>query len=208
VTSGGGGAVRRRLAALLLAAGPWQWSCARDAAGPEGPGCGGTYPAQASSPYVLPYSVGSAFVVDQGNCSDGSHGPGTAVRFAYDFLMPIGTPVVAAREGVVLLVTEVFEDGNRTPGRENFVNVVHDDGTIAAYVHLTRDGALVGVGDRVDRGQVIATSGDTGASTEPHLHFHVQGCSGCGTVAVTFRNTRPHPGGLVAGETYRAEPAE
>jgi murein DD-endopeptidase MepM/ murein hydrolase activator NlpD len=165
----------------------------------------GPYPVQSASPYVLPFQVGQMYVVGQGNCSEGSHAPGTIVQHAYDFLMPIGTPVVASREGTVLLVEERFEDGNRTPGEENFVNVVHADDSIAAYVHLTRDGALVDVGDAVQRGDVIGTSGDTGASTEPHLHFHVQRCSACETIPVTFLNTRPHPDGLVEGEAYTAE---
>jgi len=52
----------------------------------------------------------------------------------------------------------------------------------------------------------MSLSGDTGSSSEPHLHFHVQGCDGCPTVPVTFSNTRSHPTGLIQGEVYRAEP--
>jgi len=174
--------------------------------GPTASRCTATYPDQATSPYVLPYPPGAAFVIGQGNCTDGSHAPGSLVAYAYDFLMPIGSPVVAARPGTVLLVEERYTDGTRVAGEENYVNVVHDDGSIAAYVHLTRDGALVAVGDRVDQGQVIGLSGDTGSSSEPHLHFHVQACEGCATVPVTFRNTRPHPNGLVQGQTYEAAP--
>jgi murein DD-endopeptidase MepM/ murein hydrolase activator NlpD len=181
-------------------------------AGCEGGGNGaggaslcGPYPAQSSSPYVLPFQVGQAYELSQGNCASGSHAPGTIVQHAYDFRMPIGTPVIAAREGTVLLVEERFADRNRTPGEENFINVTHADGTIAAYVHLTRDGASVEVGDVIQRGELIGSSGDTGSSTEPHLHFHVQRCSGCETIPVSFLNTRPHPNGLVEGETYTAE---
>jgi murein DD-endopeptidase MepM/ murein hydrolase activator NlpD len=165
----------------------------------------GPYPAQANSPYVLPFQVGQMYEVSQGNCASDSHKAGTIVQYAYDFRMPVGTPVVASRDGIVLLVEERFEDGNRTPGEENFVNIVHDDDSIAAYVHLTRDGALVVVGDSVRRGDLIGSSGDTGSSTEPHLHFHVQRCAGCETVPVTFLNTRPHADGLMEGETYAAE---
>jgi murein DD-endopeptidase MepM/ murein hydrolase activator NlpD len=120
--------------------------------------------------------------------------------------MPIGTPILASRAGTVLLVEERFADGTRIPGQENYVNVTHSDESIAGYVHLTTGGALVQVGERVQAGQVIGLSGDTGASTEPHLHFHVQGCEGCATVPVTFRNTRAHPRGLVQGESYTSEP--
>lgn len=172
---------------------------------PSGQACNGPYPPTASSPYILPYESGRSFVVGQGNCSNsGSHAAGTIVQYAYDFLMPIGTNVVAARDGEVLLVEERFVDGNRTAGQENYINVRHADGTIAAYVHLTRDGALVSVGDMVRQGRIIGLSGDTGSSSEPHLHFHVQGCAGCPTVPVTFSNTRAHPRGLVQGESYAA----
>jgi murein DD-endopeptidase MepM/ murein hydrolase activator NlpD len=119
--------------------------------------------------------------------------------------MPIGTPVVASRAGEVILVEERFADGTRIPGQENYVNVRHGDGTIAGYVHLTTGGAFVSVGDSVAQGEILGLSGDSGSSSEPHLHFHVQACFGCSTEAVTFRNTRPHPRGLVTGERYTAE---
>jgi murein DD-endopeptidase MepM/ murein hydrolase activator NlpD len=49
------------------------------------------------------------------------------------------------------------------------------DGYLTRYAHLAR--FSVRVGDRVERGEVIATSGDTGYSTGPHLHFglHIDG---------------------------------
>ena len=168
--------------------------------------CEGPYPDQASSPYVLPYEVGKTFVIGQGNCGTGSHAKGTQVQYAYDILMPIGTPVVAARAGIVLLVEERFEDGTNVPGQENYINIVHSDGTIAGYVHLTKDGSNVAVNDVIVQGQLIGLSGNSGSSSEPHLHFHVQACSGCITTPITFRNTRSHPNGLVQGESYTAEP--
>jgi murein DD-endopeptidase MepM/ murein hydrolase activator NlpD len=181
--------------------------CSGDTPGsPDRMGCNAVYPDQATSRYVLPFEVGRSFTVGQGNCSEGSHAEGTDVQFAYDFLMPIGTPVVAARAGTVLLVEESYTDANRTAGMENYINVLHDDGTIAGYVHLTRDGVLVEVGQRIAQGEIIGHSGDTGSSSEAHLHFHIQECDGCGTVPVTFRNTRPHPQGLVVAEAYVAGP--
>jgi murein DD-endopeptidase MepM/ murein hydrolase activator NlpD len=120
--------------------------------------------------------------------------------------MPIGTPMLASRSGRVFLVEERFSDGTRIPGQENYINVLHSDGSMAGYVHLTRDGALVEVGDEVVQGQWIAVSGDTGSSTEAHLHFHVQGCDGCPTVPVTFRNARPATGRLLESQSYTADP--
>jgi murein DD-endopeptidase MepM/ murein hydrolase activator NlpD len=168
--------------------------------------CPGPYPDQATSPYTLPWRAGETYRVGQGNCGSGSHAAGTIVQYAYDILMPIGTPIVASRSGRVLLVEERYVDGTRTPGQENYINILHFDGTIAGYVHLTKDGALVDVGDIVAQGQRIGLSGDSGSSSEPHLHFHVQGCDGCATVPVTFRNTHPHPHGLVGGTSYTADP--
>lgn len=181
-------------------------ACRSGTTGPTGLDCAGPYPDQASSLYVLPWPIGLAFVVDQGNCGAGSHGAGTLVEYAYDILMPIGTPVVASRAGRVLLVESRYPDGTRRAGEENYVNILHDDGTIAGYVHLTTGGVLVGVGGRVERGHVIGLSGDSGSSSQPHLHFHVQRCDGCATMPVTFLNTSPHPRGLRSGRSYVAEP--
>lgn len=169
-------------------------------------GCAGPYPNQATSLYVLPYDVGASFVIGQGNCGSGSHAAGTIVQYAYDFLMPVGTNITAARSGEVILVEERFTDGNRTAGQENYINIRHADGSIAGYVHLTQNGALVSVGDMVTQGDVIGLSGDTGSSTQPHLHFHVQQGLGLPTIPLTFRNTRAHPQGLLQGQSYLADP--
>ena len=115
-----------QLVSIVLALGA---SCSGPA-GPSRDGCDVSYPPQDTSLYILPYPRGTAFRVGQGNCSDGSHARGTAVQFAYDFLMPIGQAIVAARGGEILLVEERFSDGNRTPGHENYVDILHDDGTI------------------------------------------------------------------------------
>lgn len=164
----------------------------------------GPYPAQASSPYVLPYPAGDSYFVSQGNCTQRTHVLGTRDQFAYDFALPIGATVVAARAGVVEELEERFADGNGVTEQANYVLVRHDDGTAAVYFHLTRDGVLVELGAAVSRGQPIARSGQTGrAGIGPHLHFGVLGGDGL-TVPVTFRNTRPHPSGLEEGQVYTA----
>jgi murein DD-endopeptidase MepM/ murein hydrolase activator NlpD len=113
--------------------------------------CAGAYPAQESSAYVLPYEPGRSFEVGNGNC-EGGHPRYALDQYAYDFVMPIGTPIVAARDGEVILVEERFANGTRTPGQGNGIYVRHADGTIAMYWHLTTNGALVEVGDRVEQG--------------------------------------------------------
>lgn len=165
--------------------------------------CGDPYPDQRASPYALPYTIGGSFNVGQGNCTDGSHSDDDA--FAYDLDMAIGTSLVAARGGRVLAVEGRYRDGNRTPGEENFVTIAHADGTVAEYFHLTFQGPGVAPGDDVQQGDIIARSGDTGDSTEPHLHFQVNACVDCGSMPITFLNTEAHPDGLEESRSYRAE---
>lgn len=124
--------------------------------------------------YALPYATGRSYRVLQGYGSRFSHKG--LEEFAVDFDMPEGTPVHAARGGVVARAVEThtrgcWEDGC---GRyANYIVVLHDDGTTGEYYHLKKDGALVEVGDKVSRGQVIGLSGNTGHTTMPHLHFAV-----------------------------------
>jgi murein DD-endopeptidase MepM/ murein hydrolase activator NlpD len=169
--------------------------------------CGASYPHQTTSPYVLPWKPGASFTLGQGSCTgaDGSHAAGTDDEYALDVDMPIGTKIIAARAGKVLTIEGRFIDGNRTSGQENYIQVLHIDGTMADYFHLTKDGPQVAAGDAVSQGQLIGLSGDTGDSTEPHLHFQVDSCATCGSIPVTFRNTRPHPKGLIEGESYTAQ---
>lgn len=179
--------------------------------GPAGPApvvasCG-PYPDEASSPYKLPYEVGTSHRVSQGNCTNGSHKTGTPDQYAYDFIMPIGTLLTAARPGTVTRVLDTFADNTGVPGEENVVGVTHADGSVALYFHLAQNGAMVALQQTVETGDVIALSGNSGNSTEPHLHFIVTGpagTGGVGTVPVTFNNTDPHPNGLQAGRTYTA----
>ena len=54
----------------------------------------------------------------------------------------------------------------------NYVVIDHLDGTSALYLHLSK--VSVKIGDKISQGQEIGLSGNTGWSTEPHLHFQVQ----------------------------------
>ncbi len=156
------------------------------------------------SPYVLPYAVGTSYVVYQGY-PPFVHPP--SFKFALDFTMASRTIVVAARAGTVQFIEQSFEDNDYTTGHENLVVIDHGDGTYARYVHLVKNGALVQRGDSVARGQSVGLSGATGSGVE-HLHFDITtGCSQreCQTIAACFSNTRAHPNGLQRGESYRAE---
>jgi murein DD-endopeptidase MepM/ murein hydrolase activator NlpD len=124
--------------------------------------------------YRLPYGDDVSFPIIQGYGAKLSHRG--AERFTLDFGMPVGTPVHAAREGVVVLVEDSHDEGcaHEDCGRfANFVVVLHSDGTTGEYFHLEHGSARVGVGELVARGQWLARSGNTGFSTAPHLHFGV-----------------------------------
>ena len=116
-------------------------------------------------------------------------------RHAVDFAVPEGTPVLAARDGVVMQVESRFATGGLRAGDDirqpNFVRILHGDGTMALYAHLARDGAQVRPGERVRRGQRIATSGNTGHSAAPHLHFVVQANRGLRLQSLPFRMFGP-----------------
>lgn len=170
-------------------------------------GCEGTdYPNWQSSPYVLPFAAGETYRVELANCSSSYHSAQYPDRYAYDFVMDIGTPILASRAGTVLYVEESGKDFNHP---NNLVVIDHGDNTFAEYMHLTQDGATVEAGDEVVQGDLIGYSGATGLAGYPHLHFIVvkddprwpyEG------VPITFSNTAPNPRGLESFTTYEALP--
>jgi hypothetical protein len=124
--------------------------------------------------YELPYQAGRRFPVIQGYGGTYSHTEES--HFSIDFGMPENTAICAARCGVVYRAVDHFTDGGTHPSfkpKANAIYVLHDDETIAAYVHLSRSGLCVRAGDTVAIGQTIGYSGNTGWSGTPHLHFHV-----------------------------------
>lgn len=124
--------------------------------------------------YSLPYASGESYRVIQGFGSRFSH---TGLEeFAIDLDMAVGTPVHAARAGIVARVEESNSRGCWEKGcgkYANYVVILHGDGTTGEYYHLEKNGAVVEVGDTVEQGQQIAYSGNTGHTTMPHLHFAV-----------------------------------
>jgi len=174
--------------------------------------CDLSFEPAATSEYVLPYEVSTTRTVIQTYCPPnpawGHHG-----AYAFDFDMPIGTPIVASRGGVVYFVKEQREDGDRTEA--NGIGIEHADGTVIQYFHLTKDGSFVEVGDRVERGQVIGLSGNTGPSSGPHLHIWLlrsrSQASKRDSLPISFRNAQgplDSNGGLVHLASYTALPSD
>ncbi len=82
-----------------------------------------------------------------------------------DHSVAAGTPVLAAADGVVVLVAEHFFSGHS-------VFLDHGDGLISMYFHLSR--VDVAEGRQTRRGERLGAVGSTGRATGPHLHFGVR----------------------------------
>jgi murein DD-endopeptidase MepM/ murein hydrolase activator NlpD len=153
--------------------------------------------------YTLPVS-GEWFVSNGGTTRETSHSwDQLAQRYAYDLIrmddsgrthrstgqdctdyLAYGEPVVAPAPGVVIELRDGIRDAPRpgtgwldwrTPDiRGNYVVLRHDPGEYSLLAHLIPGSIGVRVGQEVARGETIARCGNSGHSTEPHLHFQVQ----------------------------------
>lgn len=84
-----------------------------------------------------------------------------------DIAAPMGTPVLAADSGKVIVAG--WPDSS---GYGNRVEIDHGNGFVTLYAHLSK--VYVGVGQTVKRGDQVGAEGSTGRSTGPHLHFEVR----------------------------------
>lgn len=154
------------------------------------PGPPGARPREVEYGYPLDTAV---LHVEQGWGGRYSHADAQNLH-AVDFAAPVGTPVLAARDGTVMQVEAGFAEAGterEDVARSNFVRILHDDGTMALYAHLDAGGAGVRPGQRVRRGERIGRSGNTGYSSGPHLHFAVQANRGMRLETVPFRMFGP-----------------
>ena len=122
--------------------------------------------------YGYPFEKTERYKVSQGPYGNFSH----SKMFAYDFSTPVGTPICAARDGIIALVKDDSSTGG--PDKKyvddaNFISIYHQDGTLAYYYHLEKGGVAVKEGQFVKQGQIIGYSGNTGFSNGPHLHFEI-----------------------------------
>lgn len=160
--------------------------------------------------YSLPFAPGERYAILQGFNSSFSHNGSLA--WSMDWDVPEGTPVHAARGGVVIATEDKNTIG--APDRKlftkaNYVLIQHEDGTVGEYYHLKPAGVAVKAGQSVSEGELIGYSGNTGFSTQPHLHFHVsRPTSGTEieTLRIYYRTEGSNAQTLVNGKVYRAVP--
>lgn len=109
--------------------------------------------------YVSPFS---GFSADNTSSRMGAARSGGSRHNGEDFPVPVGTPIVAPMGGKVVGSWRNARGGHQ-------VRVELDDGTIVGFAHLSS--REVKEGQRVEAGQLIAKSGNTGKSTGPHIHM-------------------------------------
>jgi hypothetical protein len=155
--------------------------------------------------YDLPFETGKSFRLFQGYFGSFSH----TDEYALDFSMPEGTPVVAAREGKIVQI--VIDNNQGCPSKDcqtynNYITIMHPDGSYARYVHLQYKGAKLPLGSEVKRGDIIGYSGNTGWSSGPHLHFvsFLGKFDGWRTIPTKFRMGKGEENILLEeGQTYK-----
>jgi hypothetical protein len=125
------------------------------------PGYGGGF-GKGGSSGSAPVAAGiTAAYGDKGDMWSGTNG----THKGTDYAVPIGTPVISWKDGVVS--NQVLDAGYGTA-----VMIEHADGMQSIYGHLSAK--EVNAGDTVKAGQRIGKSGDTGNSSGPHLHFEIR----------------------------------
>lgn len=118
------------------------------------------------------------------------------VRYAYDFVQvkdsysyegdpllnesyySFDQPVLAPAAGTVIAVVDGIEDNipgdmNAAQPEGNMVVIEHEHGEKSMLAHFKKDSIVVKVGDKVEAGQLLGTCGNSGNSSEPHIHFQV-----------------------------------
>lgn len=106
------------------------------------------------------WPVRGAIIAGYGANVEGSRNDGI------DISVPEGTPIKAAENGVVIY------SGSSLKELGNAVLVRHDDGTVTVYGHASN--LNVQRGQKVQRGQTLASSGMSGSASRPKVHFEVR----------------------------------
>jgi murein DD-endopeptidase MepM/ murein hydrolase activator NlpD len=116
------------------------------------------------APFAVPVKSGFRFTSGFGYRRDPKTG-GRRMHAGVDFAGPVGTPLYATADGVVV-------HAGWASGYGRLVKIQHEFGIETRYAHMNR--LNVSVGQRVSRGQRIGDMGASGRVTGPHLHYEVR----------------------------------
>lgn len=139
--------------------------------------------------YQFPVDSDSCVRISQGFNGRFSHSTDHS-RFAVDVALNVGTPILAARAGVVVGVKDDYHMGGVNEyflDKANYISVMHEDGSFAGYFHILLGSAEVKPGDQVHIGQKLAESGSSGFSSGPHLHFVITLNRGFSNHSIPFK---------------------
>ena len=139
--------------------------------------------------FDLPWPDGKSAWVIQGNNTNHNHTGDE--EYAWDFRLRCGTPVHAAKGGVITTAVD-SNDGHGDGVSNNKIFVRHDDDTVAHYLHIKKD-SIVKTSGRVEKGEKIAEVGNVGNSLTGHIHFVVVDSSGT-NIPVKFDDVERHDG--------------
>ena len=122
----------------------------------------------------LPFLKNKKFKILQENNANFTHNSEWSM-YALDFDLKTNDTICSATDGFVVGVVDKYKysgKGSEWKPYSNYLTIYEPtSGFFTQYVHLVENGSLVKIGDKVNRGQKIALSGNTGQSTEEHLHF-------------------------------------
>lgn len=145
--------------------------------------------------FYLPLACGTSARISQGN--DGAYSHSGRTRYAYDFAIPVGVPLVAMADGIVHRLYDATGPGDACYDGggsscfpyANLVVLMHADGRTSIYKHLSE--VSVSLGELVPRGRAVGLSGSTGYSTGPHAHVMLQedcGADNCQSLPLVFED--------------------
>jgi murein DD-endopeptidase MepM/ murein hydrolase activator NlpD len=162
------------------------------------------------------------------------HAASTDQRFAYDFVVVkndvthqgegvanedyycFGLEILAPANGVVVVATDGVPD--QTPGKlnpaqpaGNYVVLDHQNGEFSFLAHLQQGSVAVAEGDEVQTGEVLGRCGNSGNSSEPHLHYHLQTTAilfGGEGLPAQFQNYMANGEAVTRGEPERGQTVE
>ncbi|MEN2487956.1 M23 family metallopeptidase [Flavobacterium sp. B11] len=117
------------------------------------------------------YALDIVHVIDR----KGNKGDGTKNEDYYCF----GKRLNAPGNGKIIAVENNIEDNipgikNSKQSLGNYIIIDHLNGEFSFMLHLKKNSIIVAVGDNVERGQKVGLAGNSGYSTGPHLHYHLQ----------------------------------